>query len=223
MEWSNIIILLLETLGMTLISTIVAYAIGLPIGVILNITAKNGLAPNKYVNNILGFIVNVLRSIPCLIIVVLLMPTVRGIFGKATGAWYTMIIPLLVASFGFVARMVEQSLSEVSAGKIEAAKSLGATNFQIICKVLIPEAKASLISGLAVVLVSILGYTSFADNIGAGGLISGIWKFYSRNTGSYLESAYFWVLIIIVIIIVQIIQETGLIIAKKTDRRKKLV
>ena len=222
MQISDIFILFLETIGMTFISTIIAYLIGMPIGIILNITASGGLNPNKWVNKILGIIVNILRSIPCLIIVVILMPVVRSIFGKATGAWYTMIIPLLVASFGYVARMVEQSLSEVSSGKIEAVKSLGASNFQIIYKVLIPEAKSSLISGLAVVLVSILGYTSFAYNIGAGGLISGIWIYYSRNTGSYLESWYFWILIIIVIIIVQIIQEAGLKIAKKIDRRKML-
>ena len=222
MDWSNIGMLTLQTIGMTFISTILAYLIGLPIGVLLNITSKNGLKPNKIVNQILGIFVNILRSIPCLIIVVILLPVVRQIFGRGSGAWYTMLIPLFVASFGFVARMVEQSLAEVPAGEIEAVKSLGATDWQIIYKVLIPEARSSLLTGLAVVLVSILGYTSFAYNIGAGGLISGIWDYYAKHTGSYLDSWYFWVLIIIVVILVQIIQELGLYIAKKIDKRRIL-
>ena len=221
MDFNNIMKLIFETLGMTLISTAFAYLIGLPIGILLNITSKNGLRPNKWVNQIVGIIVNVLRSIPCLIIVVICMPAVRSIFGVGSGKWYTMLIPLFMASFGFVARMVEQSLSEVPNGEIEAVKSLGATDFQIVYKVLIPESRSSLLSGLAVVLVSILGYTSFAYNIGAGGLISGIWEYYARNTASYLESPYFWVLIVIVIVIVQIIQELGLYIAKKVDKRRK--
>ncbi len=222
MEFSNILILTLETLGMTLLSTIMAYLVGLPVGVILNITSKNGLKPNRALNLTLGILVNILRSIPCLIIVVICLPMVRGIFGRGSGAWYTMLIPLFMASFGFVARIVEQSLSEVPAGEIEAVKSLGATDFQIIYKVLLPEARSSLLMGLAVALVSILGYTSFAYNIGAGGLISGIWEYYSRNTGSYLDSWYFWVLIIVVIIIVQVIQEAGLLLAKKLDKRRIL-
>ena len=222
MDFNNIIRLIFETLGMTLISTVLAYIVGMPIGILLNVTSKNGLKPNKVLNQIVGIIVNVLRSIPCLIIVVIAMPAVRAIFGVGSGKWYTMLIPLFLASFGFVARMVEQSLSEVPNGEIEAVKSLGATNFQIIYKVLIPESRSSLLSGLAVVLVSVLGYTSFAYNIGAGGLISGIWEFYARNTASYLESPYFWVLIIIVIVVVQIIQELGLYLAKKIDKRRRI-
>ena len=220
MDFSNLGILTLESLGMTIISTILAYLVGLPIGILLNITSKNGLKPNKYINSIVGAIVNILRSIPCLIIVVILFPIVRGLFGRGSGVWYTMLIPLFIASFGFVSRMVEQSLSEVPHGEIEAVKSLGATDTQIIFKVLIPEAKSSLLLGLAVVMVSILGYTSFAYNTGAGGLISGIWQYYSRNTGTYFQSWYFWTLIIIVIIIVQVIQEIGLYLAKKIDKRR---
>lgn len=118
--------------------------------------------------------------------------------------------------------MVEQSLAEVPAGEIEAVRSLGATDFQLIIKVLLPEAKASLITGVAVVAVSILGYSSFAYNIGAGGLISGIYTYYTRNTGNYLASWQFWLLIVIVVIIVQLVQEAGLKIAKKTDKRRTL-
>lgn len=211
-----------ETLAMTFLSTLFAYILGLPCGVLLNVTSKNGIKPCKWINFIVGFIVNVLRSMPCLIVIVLCIPWTRAWFGKGTGEWFTIIIPMTVCAFGLVSRIVEQSLAEVPAGEIEAVKSLGATDFQLITKVILPEAKASLITGVAVVAVSVLGYTSFAYNIGAGGLVSGIYTFYSRNTGDYLSSAFFWVLIVIVVIIVQLIQEAGLKIAKLTDKRRTL-
>lgn len=211
-----------ETLAMTFLSTLFAYILGLPCGVLLNVTSKNGVKPCKWINFIVGFIVNVLRSVPCLIVIVLCIPWTRAWFGKGTGEWFTIIIPMTVCAFGLVSRMVEQSLAEVPAGEIEAVKSLGATDFQLITKVILPEAKASLITGVAVVAVSVLGYTSFAYNIGAGGLVSGIYTFYSRNTGDYLSSAFFWVLIVIVVVIVQLIQEAGLKIANLTDKRRTL-
>lgn len=211
-----------ETLTMTFLSTLFAYILGLPCGVLLNVTSKNGIKPCKWINFIVGLIVNVLRSVPCLIVIVLCIPWTRAWFGKGTGEWFTIIIPMTVCAFGLVTRIVEQSLAEVPAGEIEAVKSLGATDFQLITKVILPEAKASLITGVAVVAVSVLGYTSFAYNIGAGGLVSGIYTFYSRNTGDYLSSAFFWVLIVIVVIIVQFIQEAGLKIAKLTDKRRTL-
>lgn len=211
-----------ETLTMTFLSTLFAYILGLPCGVFLNVTSKNGIKPCKWINFIIGLIVNVLRSVPCLIVIVLCIPWTRAWFGKGTGEWFTIIIPMTVCAFGLVSRMVEQSLAEVPAGEIEAVKSLGATDFQLITKVILPEAKASLVTGVAVVAVSVLGYTSFAYNIGAGGLVSGIYTFYSRNTGDYLSSAFFWVLIVIVVIIVQLIQEAGLKIAKLTDKRRTL-
>ena len=211
-----------ETLTMTFLSTLFAYILGLPCGVLLNVTSKNGIKPCKWINFIVGLIVNVLRSVPCLIVIVLCIPWTRAWFGKGTGEWFTIIIPMTVCAFGLVSRMVEQSLAEVPAGEIEAVKSLGATDFQLITKVILPEAKASLITGVAVVAVSVLGYTSFAYNIGAGGLVSGIYTFYSRNTGDYLSSDFFWVLIVIVVIIVQLIQEAGLKIAKLTDKRRTL-
>ena len=152
----------------------------------------------------------------------LCIPLTREIFGRGTGEWYTILIPLTVCAFGFVSRMVEQSLAEVPAGEIEAIKSLGATDFQVIMKVLLPEARVSLVTGVAVVAVSILGYTSFAYNIGAGGLISGIYTFYTRHTGDYLGKFIFWVMIVLVVLIVQGIQELGLFIAKKLDKRKIL-
>lgn len=219
MSWSSIWMMILETILMTGISTILAYLLGLPVGIILNITAKKGIKPNKWINLILGILVNLLRSVPCLIIIVLCMPITRAWFGSGTGSWYTILIPMTVCAFGFVARMVEQSLQEVPSGELEAIKSLGASNFQLITKVLVPEAKVSLITGVSVVAVTILGYTSFAYNIGAGGLISGVYTFFTRNTGSYLGKIYFWILIILIVIIVQVIQELGLYIAKKVDKR----
>ena len=222
MKFDDILTMILETLAMVSISGALAYLIGLPLGVLLNVTSQKGLKPCKWLNFVLSLIVNILRSIPCLIVVVLLMPTVRAILGKGTGEWYTIIIPLFVTSFGFVARMVEQSLAEVDKGKVEAVQSLGGTNFQIITKVLLPEARSSLIGGLAVTLVSLLGYTSFAYNISAGGIIAGIWRYYSQNTGDYLEHPVFWIMIIVVILLVQLIQELGLAISKKLDKRRIL-
>lgn len=221
MTFADVMTSIGETLAMTLIATALAYVFGLPCGVLLNITSKNGLTPCRPLNAIVGVIVNILRSVPCLIIIVICIPWTRAWFGTGTGEWYTILIPLTVCAFGFVSRMVEQSLAEVPAGEIEAIRSLGASNFQLITKVLLPEAKVSLITGVAVVAVSILGYTSFAYNIGAGGLIADIYTFYTRNTGDYLTKSTFWILIVIVVAIVQLIQEAGLQIAKKLDKRKR--
>ena len=222
MTFADILLLSGETLLMTVLSTALAYLFGLPCGILLNVTSKNGLKPCKWLNEIVGLIVNVLRSVPCLIIIVLCIPWSRAWFGAGTGEWYTIIIPLTVCAFGFVSRMVEQSLAEVPAGEIEAVRSLGATDFQLITKVLLPESKASLVTGAAVVAVSIIGYTSFAYNIGAGGLISGIYTYYTRHTGDYLKQSVFWILIAVVVVIVQLIQEVGLKLAKKIDKRRIL-
>ena len=221
-DWGLVLESIKETILITFISTFLAYLVGLPLGVILNATSSKGVHPNRIVNTVLSIIVNVLRSIPCLIIVVLAMPISRAIFDRATGKWYTMIIPLFLTSFAYVARVVEQSLSEVDSGKFEAIRSLGASNSQLIFKVAIPESAPSLIVGLSVTMVSILGYTSFAYNIGAGGLISQIWTYYTRNTGNYASEWMFWIMIIFVVLIVQIVQELGLFISRKIDKRRKL-
>ena len=209
MTFAEIAVMTGETLLITIISTAFAYALGLPCGVLLSVTSKNGIKPCKWLNAAVGFIVNVLRSIPCLIIIVLCIPWTRAWLGRGTGEWYTILIPLTVCAFGFVSRMVEQSLAEVPSGEIEAVRSLGATDFQLITKV-------------AVVAVSIIGYTSFAYNIGAGGLISGIYTYYTRHTGDYMSSVWMWLLILLVVLIVQLIQEAGLRIAKKLDKRRLL-
>ncbi len=212
----------LETLGMTLISTFLAYLVGLPLGIVLKTTSKNGLHPCRWLNAVLGVIVNFLRSVPCLILTVILLPVNRAILGKGTGAWYTMIIPLFFSTFAFVARNVEQSLQDVDNGEIEAVKSMGASNFQIIRYVLLTEARSSLLLGFTITIVNVLGYTSFAYNIGAGGLISEIWSYYTRHTSDFLSSWTFWVMIVIVVVLVEVIQELGLFLAKKVDKRKKL-
>ena len=208
-----------DTLLMVIVSTIIAYLIGLPIGVLLFYTSKKGLKPNKWVNMIVGTIVNIFRSIPCLLLIIILIPVSNAIIGqgKWSGYWYSMVIPLIVASFAFVARMVEQSLAEVNSGVIETATAMGTPQHKIILNVLLPEAKPSLVSGFAVTVVSIIGYTSFAGYIAGGGLI-----YEAFNLGYWgTNETMMWILIFVVVIIVQIIQEGGLYISKKIDKRRK--
>ena len=218
MNWNILLETSIQTLLMTIVSTLIAYVIGLPLGILLNVTSKNGLRPNRVINTIFGSIVNIFRSIPCLLLIIILIPVTNIIFGKGswTGEWYSMVVPLVVASFAFISRMVEQSLNEVDTHVIEAIKSLGATDKEIILKVLLPEARSSLISGAAVTTVSIIGYTSFAGYIAAGGLICQAFNFgYYSN-----ETTAMWICILVVILIVQVIQEGGLFIAKKLDKRR---
>lgn len=219
LEWEIILVALKDTLLMTIVSTSIAYLIGLPLGIILYNSSKKGLRPNPVLNAIIGTFANIFRSIPCLMIIVLLIPIQNFIFGNGswTGSWFSMLLPLVVSSFAFIARIVEQSLCEVDNGIIEASKSLGANDFQIITKVLLSEAKPSLISGFAVTIVSILGYTSFAGYISSGGLI-----FEAFNFGYYGDDTLgMWMCILFIIVIVQIIQEGGLMISKKIDKRRK--
>lgn len=208
-----------ETLLMTAVSTVIAYVLGMPIGVLLYVTSKKGLKPNSVLNAILGTIVNIFRSIPCLLLIVVLIPVTNVIIGKGkwSGEWYSMVVPLVFASFAFIARMVEQSLTEVPTGVIEASKSLGASNLQIILKVLLSEARPSLISGFAVSIVSIIGYTSFAGYISGGGLIVEAF-----NLGYYgTDKIGMWLCVLCVVIIVQLLQEGGLFISKKIDKRRR--
>lgn len=220
MNWSNLWTATYETLLMTIISSLLAYVIGIPLGVLLFMTSKNGPKPNKWVNIIVGGIVNILRSVPCMLLIIILLPLTRSLLGRGTGAWYTMLIPLFFASFPFVSRMVEQSLSEVKKDEIEALESMGASNLELVKKVLVPESKPSLISSFSVSTISILAYTSFAYDFGAGGLISSAYSFYSAHSGNYLSFPNVWIIILIVLIIVQLIQELGLYIAHKVDKRK---
>jgi D-methionine transport system permease protein len=221
MDLSTLLVPTLETILMTIISTILAYLVGVPLGVLLSITSKKGIKENKWINLPLGLFINIMRSIPCLLLIIILLPLTRTIFLKGTGAWYTMIIPLFFASFGFVSRIVEDSLNEVDSGVIEMAKSMGASTSQIIFKVLFKEAKPSLITGLAVSTISILGYTAFAYDFGAGGLIASAYAFYSNHTGNYMSYPNVWIIILLIVIIVQVIQEVAILISKKVDKRRK--
>lgn len=220
MEWNEFFIAVLETVGMTLIATALAYLVGLPLGVLLYVTGKKGLKPKPVLNFAIGTIVNILRSIPCLILIIVLIPLTRGVFGRATGAWFTMIIPLFFASFAYVGRVVETSLNEVDQGVVEAAKSMGASSMQIIVKVLLREARPSLILGLALSTISILGYTAFAYDFGAGGLIARAYSIYHNYPMNYLSRPEIWVILVLIVVVVQIIQEVGLILSKKTDKRR---
>ncbi|MCI5493475.1 MAG: ABC transporter permease [Lachnospiraceae bacterium] len=204
----------LSTLYMTLVSTFVGYIIGLPMGIVLTITDKNGLHPNRIIYKICDVIVNIVRSIPFLILLVLLIPFTRLLVGKSYGATAT-IVPLVVAAAPFIARMVESSLKEVDAGVIEAARSMGASNFSIICKVLLPEARVSLVTGMTIAVGTIFGYSAMAGVIGGGGLgdIAIRYGYYRYQTD------IMFVTVIILIILVQILQEAGMRISKKIDRR----
>lgn len=217
-DWAEMI---LETLGMTFVSTFLAYLVGLPLGVLLKITSVSGLHPNRPVNIILGTLVNFLRSIPCLILLIILLPLTRTLLGRGTGAWYVMIIPLFFSTFAFVARNVEQSLQDVDEGAVEAVRSLGANKRQIVMKVYIPEARSSLLLGFALTLVNVIGYTSFAYNVGAGGVISELYSLYRGHTLNFTELPEFWIMVAVVVIMVTIIQEVGILAAKKLDKRKK--
>ncbi|AGC67078.1 D-methionine ABC transporter permease protein MetI [Thermoclostridium stercorarium subsp. stercorarium DSM 8532] len=207
---------ILETLYMTVGSTALAYAFGLPLGVLLYVTDKDGIYPIPAVNKILGFIINFLRSVPFLILLVFLIPLTRAIVGTTIGSTAT-IVPLVIAASPFVARMVESSLKEVDGGVIEAAQSMGSTTFQIIYKVLLPEAKPSLIIGAAITITTILGYSAMAGFVGGGGLGT-----IAVNYGYYrYQRDVMAVTVVLLVIIVQIFQEVGMRIAKHSDKRIK--
>ncbi len=205
-----------ETLYMVLVSTIISYVIGLPIGILLCVTDKEGICPCKWVNSIVGFIVNLLRSVPFIILLVAIMPFTEFVVGRKIGSTAT-IVPLVVSAFPFVARMVESSIKEVDAGKIEAAESMGTPTFKIITKVLVPEAKPSLLVGSAIAVTTILGYSAMAGFVGGGGLgaIAINYGYYRYNTGVML------VTVIFLVIIVQLFQEIGLRATRITDKRIK--
>ena len=201
---------LLNTLRMTIISTILAYVVGLPLGILLYATAKGRIGSNRFVNLVLGFITNIVRSIPFLILLVFLIPFTRWIVGTSLGTTAA-IVPLTVGAIPIVARMVEQSINEVPAGIIEAAQSMGASNMQIILHFLLPEAAPSLVNGAAINLATILGYSAMAGCIGGGGLGA-----IALNYGYYrYQTDVLIITIIVLIVIVQIFQETGLWLSRK--------
>lgn len=205
---------ILETLYMTLVSTLFAYLFGIPLGVILFVTDKKGICQNRAVNFFIGLIVNLLRSVPFLILLVAILPFTRLIVGTTIGSTAT-IVPLVIAASPFVARMVESSLKEVDAGVIEAAKAMGSSSWQIIYKVLLPEAKPSLLVGVTISLATILGYSAMAGFVGGGGLGA-----IAINYGYYrYQAEMMWITVILLVLIVQIFQEIGLRFVRKIDKR----
>ncbi len=206
---------LLETIYMTFLSTFIAYIIGLPLGVLLVTSQSNGISPIPKLNKILNLIVNVVRSVPFLILLVAVIPITRFVVGSSIGSSAT-VVPLVIASAPFIARLVESSIQEVEKGVIEAAVSMGCSPFQIITKVMIPEAVPSLIMGAAIAATTILSYSAMAGFVGGGGLgdIAIRYGYHRYEYGIMI------VTVAILVIIVQVSQDIGTKIAKKKDKRK---
>ena len=204
------------TLYMTLATTFMGYVLGLPMGIALVITAPKGLRPNKIIYKVLDVVVNVVRSFPFLILLIVIQPLTRIIVGKSYGPTAT-IVPLTLSAAPFIARMVESSLLEVDHGVIEAAQSMGANLWTIIWKVMIGEAKTSLIVNVTIALGTILGYSAMAGIVGGGGLgdIAIRYGFYRY------DSSIMWVTVVLLIVLVQLMQYIGMTISKKLDKRTR--
>lgn len=205
-----------DTLVMTGVSTLFAYLLGLPMGVILILTQPHGIRPNRVIYRILDWIINVGRSLPFIILMVAIMPFTKLVIGTKIGVRGA-IVPLVVSAAPFIARMVETSLAEVDAGVVEAAQSMGASTFQIVWKVYLPEAKPSLILGGAISIVTILAYTAIAGTVGAGGL-GDIAIRYGHQRG---VPSVMWVTVVFLIILVQVIQLVFSALSKSIDKRLK--
>ena len=204
------------TLYMTLATTFMGYVLGLPMGIALVITAPKGLRPNKIIYKVLDVVVNVVRSFPFLILLIVIQPLTRIIVGKSYGPTAT-IVPLTLSAAPFIARMVESSLLEVDHGVIEAAQSMGANLWTIIWKVMIGEAKTSLIVNVTIALGTILGYSAMAGIVGGGGL-GGI----AIRYGYYrYDSSIMWVTVVLLIVLVQLMQYVGMKLSKKLDKRTR--
>jgi D-methionine transport system permease protein len=205
---------IVETLYMTIASSLLAYILGLPLGVLLVVTDKDGIAPMVPLNKVLGVIVNLVRSVPFIILLIAVMPFTRLLIGTTLGA-SAVVVPLIIGSAPYIARLVESSLKEVDKGVIEAAQSMGATPLQIIWKVLIPEAKPSLIIGAAIAVTTILSYSAMSGFVGGGGLGD-----IAIRYGYYrYETAMMVITVILLVLIVQVIQEAGLKFMKHNDKR----
>ena len=218
--WSEQIIMMLlegikDTLYMTLISTLIGYVIGLPMGILLTVTDKDGIHPNAAVYKVLDVIANLIRSVPFLILLIVLIPFTRFLIGRSYGPTAT-IVPLVIAAAPYIARMVESSLKEVDAGVIEAARSMGASNFTIVTKVMLVEARTSLIVGATISLGTILGYSAMAGTVGGGGLGDIAIRYgYTR-----WQTDIMVVTVILLVILFQIFQTIGMKLASNLDRRK---
>lgn len=204
-----------ETVYMTLVSTLVGYIFGLPLGILLKVSDKEGLKPNAVLYKILDVIANIFRSIPFIILLILLIPFTRFLVGRSYGTTAT-IVPLTIAAVPFIGRMVESSLNEVDEGVIEAARSMGASNLRIIVKVMLVEARTSLISGATIATGTILGYSAMAGAVGGGGL-GAIAIRYGYNRWQF---DIMTVTVILLVVLVQIFQSVGMFIANKMDKRR---
>ena len=205
-----------ETLLIVVASSIISYIMGLPLGVILAITSKNGISPKPVINQILGVIINIFRSIPFLILLILVLPVTKMLVGTTIGP-IAVIPPLVFSAAPYIARMVESSIMEVDYGVIEAARSMGASDFQIITKVLLTEARPNLMVGVAITTTTILGYSAMAGVVGGGGLGDVAIRY-----GYYrYENVIMFITVIILVILVQVIQESFLAISRKIDKRAK--
>ncbi len=205
----------LDTLRMVLISTALGYLIGLPLGVLLTITSKDGISPRPILYRVLDLIINVTRSVPFLILLILIQPLTKLVVGKSYGTTAT-IVPLTIAAAPLIARMVENSLKEVDRGVIEAAVSLGAKHTTIIRKVLITEARTSLLVGITIALGTILGYSAMAGVIGGGGLgdIAIRYGYYRYETEVMI------ITVVVLVLLMQILQWLGMLLSRKVDRRR---
>ena len=203
-----------ETIFMTFASSFLAYVIGIPLGLILVVTYADGIKPIPVLQKVLGLIINLLRSVPFIILLIMMIPVTRAIMGTTLGA-KAIIPPLVAAAAPYIARMVESSFKEVDPGVIEAAQSMGATTWQIIWKVLLPEAKPSLLVGAAISITTVLGYSAMSGFVGGGGLGN-----IAINYGYYrYETDMMFVTVVILVVIVQIIQETWMKLSKVSDKR----
>ena len=212
--WKDIAFGFWETTYMVFLSTLFAYILGMPLGVLLVVTDEKGLKPIPWLNKTIGFIVNILRSVPFVILLIMIIPFTRFLVGTASGSFPT-IVPLTVAAFPFIARLVEGSLKELDGGIVEAAKSMGATNMQIVTKVMIPESVPSLINGAAIAITTILSYSAMAGICGGGGLGKIV-----INEGYYRYIfARMIVPVIILVVIVQVFQTVGDKLSRKCDKR----
>ncbi len=206
-----------ETLYMTLSASFFSYLFGIPLGVLLFASSSSGYSPNPKVNTCLGLVVNLLRSAPFIILLIVLMPLTRFVIGTTIGA-SAMILPLVIAATPFVGRMVETALSEVGTGVIEAAQAMGCSRLQIVKKVLLCEAKPALLSGAAITVTTILSYSAMAGFVGGGGLgtIAINYGLYRYETGVMLVTLF------LLIAIVQIFQWIFVGLVRKVDKRKHI-
>ena len=203
-----------DTLLMTGLSTLLAYLIGLPMGVVMILTQSHGIRPNRAVNAVLGWVINIGRSLPFIILMIALFPFTKLVVGTKIGIKGA-VVPLVVSAAPFIARMVETALSEVDAGVIEAAQAMGCSTLQVVWKVLLPESLPSLLSGFTTAFVTILGYGAMSGFIGGGGLGSMSLQYAWNNR----KMVVLYGAVIVLVILVQIFQSAGSHLAVRMDRR----